>query len=144
MYNTVKDMQAELEKTVAARDPGCMLHSPRLTISITMPSIVGVNQHERFTPQTLNVLLSIEKSSTKITDLDTTNIQMFLKKIISREKPFLIERMCYLMACELLSNFDTLMTIALTIEKPEALKHARKVYASIRMERWADKARQGL
>lgn len=137
-------MQAEREKTRAAMDLERALIAEGPTISITMQGIVGINHHERFTPQTITLLLHIEKSSQNISILNIRNIELFIEKIISQEKPFLIERMCYLIAGELLSNFETLMAIALTIEKPEALQHARKVYATIRMERLVKDAPQPL
>jgi FolB domain-containing protein len=108
-------------------------------LELQISCILGVNKHERNTPQKINIILNISAKKTTQKNILLKDTKNLIQQLASTEQPFLIERMCYSIATALMSKFADIGSLTLTIQKPEALRYAKHAYVTIRIERKVEK-----
>jgi dihydroneopterin aldolase len=107
--------------------------SNRIHVRLKLNTILGVNPHERFTLQPIEVELEIFTNQ-KPDDQNTfiKNIKKIIRRSFLNEKPFLLERMAYILIRNVCETHKIISLIQITLKKPMALPHAR--YAIVRMQ----------
>lgn len=104
------------------------MQRPTITVHIGITTIIGVNPHERVTPQPLNISLEISKS------LDAKELEKNLLKLVQNytkdHQPKLLETMVYELSLRL-GELGSLGKFLLTIKKPQAFAEAAYSYVSL-------------
>lgn len=95
-------------------------------------TIIGLNISERINHQNIQIKLEINLYNIDVdkNEIDK-NIEDIIRNYLSREKPYLLEKMAYDLATTLVAAYDEISWLNLTIEKPEALAKARCAYVTI-------------
>ncbi len=104
------------------------MQRPTITIHIGITTIIGVNPHERVTPQPINICLELYKSS------DAKELEKNLLKLVQdytkNHQPNLLETMVYELSLRL-GELGSLGKFSLTIKKPQAFLEAAYSYVNI-------------
>lgn len=103
-----------------------------LSISIDIDAIIGVNAHERISPQMLKFILTIFSRVILSKSEVEKRLGSLIKEYTEHNQPQLLETMAHGLSLKLSPWFDDFI---LTIEKPQAIKEARCAYTSIRVHK---------
>ncbi|HXW53743.1 MAG TPA: dihydroneopterin aldolase [Myxococcota bacterium] len=102
----------------------------------TYRTVFGVYNCERSTKQPLLIELNISllKKYNLEEDLAKT-LNHIIGRSIYSERPFLLERIAFNAASALMKALPEIITLALTIKKPQALKQAKNANVTIQISR---------
>jgi len=109
---------------------------------LSVRGILGINPDERIHPQDIlvNATLRVDTRAAAASDdiTDAVNYRTITKAMIAHiegGEPMLVERLAAELAQICLDGDDRVRDVAVTVEKPGALRHARSVGLTIRRSR---------
>lgn len=109
------------------------MQAQSIAFDLNFTTIIGVYDEERISSQPLTIYGEIFVDDQSKIAPDT--IEDIIRTWLSSKQPFLLESMAYNLACSLLQTVTSAKSVALAIQKPQAIKKARFVEVAIKMER---------
>lgn len=109
-------------------------HHVSIDIEMNLPAIIGIKMEERLRQQKIIVSLSLIFNTHDPAQQQADKIRHHVETIINTHKPYLLERLSYIIGHHLIQQFSNIKKLTLTIKKPEALKAAQYAYVTMTME----------
>lgn len=136
VYISVVNMQADLNNGANCEKSHDLSSNNSILLNLELTTILGVNSYERLNSQKIvfDARIIIDKNHV-ITPHLIHNIKQSIVRHFTKEQPYLLERMAYIIAYGLASNYPELVFISLTIKKPTALANARNASVTLIYEK---------
>jgi FolB domain-containing protein len=135
MYNSAENMQPDNNTHQKTMTEYNLTNFENINFSYSVISILGIKHTERIVPQKLYITVTLYLK------INSNSIRHSIRKIkklihdhVSIEKPFLLERLTFLIAHLIMESFPSASFLELTIKKPEAIAHAQNAHVTIRIE----------